>query len=95
MDIVTIWGVVSHTGMVVAQGMIVARTTDFRIKNLVINRRATRKGKCLITRHIVHNITYLFVELVVDVVVSLTSCDGESNVVVGVLGIVGRLDGAP
>ena len=34
-------------------------------------------------------------ELAVYVVVSLTSCDGESNVVVEVLGLVGRLDGAP
>jgi hypothetical protein len=37
----------------------------------------------------------LFVELVVSAVVSLTSCDGESNVVVDVLGLVGRLVGAP
>ena len=34
------------------------------------------------------------VELVVGAVVSLTSCDGESNVVVDVLGLVGRLAGA-
>ena len=37
----------------------------------------------------------MFVKLVVGAAFSLTSCDGESNVVVDVLGLVGRLAVAP
>ena len=83
--------------MIVAPGMTVARTIDIENFKLVIKRGTTRRGKCLSTRRIGRNIACLSVELelVVSAVVSLTSCDGESNVVVGVLGLVGRLAGAP
>ena len=37
----------------------------------------------------------MFVKLVVGAAFSLTSCDGESNVVVDVLGLVGRVAVAP
>jgi hypothetical protein len=87
--------IVMMLGISSPRGMLVARTIDF--KNFFIVRKigSTRKGNFLRTRHIGRDSSCLFVELVVAAVVSLTSCDGESNVVSDVLGLVGRLAGAP